>query len=37
MSEVQRLQREILRVEQIAMMLFGAGPLFWILWKQERK
>lgn len=27
----------ILRVEQIAMMLFGAGPLFWILWRQERK
>ena len=27
----------VLRIEQIAMMLFGAGPLFWILWKQERK
>ena len=27
----------ILRVEQIVMMLFGAIPLFWILWRQERK
>ena len=24
----------ILRLEQLAMMLFGAGPLFWILWRQ---
>jgi uncharacterized protein (TIRG00374 family) len=27
----------ILRIEQIAMMLFGAIPLLWILWKQERR
>ncbi len=27
----------ILRVEQIAMMLFGAGPLFWILSRQQRQ
>jgi len=27
----------VLRIEQIAMMLFGAGPLLWILWKQERQ
>lgn len=27
----------VLRVEQIVMMLFGAIPLFWILWRQERK
>lgn len=26
----------ILRIEQIAMMLFGAGPLFWIVWRQEK-
>jgi uncharacterized protein (TIRG00374 family) len=25
----------ILRIEQIAMMLFGAIPLLWILWRQE--
>lgn len=27
----------VLRIEQIAMMLFGAGPLLWILWKQEQQ
>lgn len=27
----------ILRIEQLAMMLFGAGPLFWILWRQSKK
>ena len=27
----------VLRIAQIAMMLFGAGPLFWIVWRQERK
>ena len=26
-----------LRIEQIAMMIFGAGPLFWIVWQQERR
>ena len=26
----------ILRIEQLAMMLFGAAPLSWILWRQER-
>jgi uncharacterized protein (TIRG00374 family) len=27
----------VLRIAQIAMMLFGAGPLFWIVWKQEKE
>ena len=27
----------VLRIEQIAMMLFGALPLLWILWKQEHR
>ena len=26
----------VLRIEQIAMMLFGALPLLWLLWKQKR-
>ena len=27
----------VLRIAQIAMMLFGAGPLFWIVLRQERR
>ena len=27
----------VLRIEQLAMMLFGALPLFWILWRQESR